>query len=318
MKARCLLLVLVLAALGSAVFLFFNRKPEPAAGTREPFEPLPAGLAAQFSGRRAYDHVAALCAIGPRPPASEGYEKALVYLEEEFARQGWNTRRQIFTSATPRGPVTFTNLLARHTQGLRDEALSPPVVIGGHLDSKLIDAFEFIGANDGASSTGVILELARVLSTDPAAAAAVELVLFDGEEAMLPDITPADGLYGSKYYAHYISKRTTWPSLGIVLDLVGDANRGFYYNPEAPEPFARTVEAAAREFQFPLRRAPGPIIDDHVPLQNTGLPCLHLIGEFMNMPYWHQPGDTLEFISPEALEKTGRVTLRFLSTAPAP
>ncbi len=315
MKARCLLLVLVLAALGSAAFLFFNRESEPAAGTRERFHPLPAGLAAQFSGQRAYDHVAALCAIGPRPPASAGYERALVYLEEEFARQGWNTRRQIFTSATPRGPVTFTNLLARHAQGLRDEALSPAVVIGGHLDSKLIDAFEFIGANDGASSTGVILELARVLSTDPAAAAAVELVLFDGEEAMLRDITPTDGLYGSKYYAHHISKRTTWPSLGIVLDLVGDANRGFFYNPEAPEPFARAVEAAAQEFQLPVRRSPGPIIDDHVPLQNTGLPCLHLIGEFMNMPYWHQPGDTLEVISPEALEKTGRVTLRFLSSA---
>lgn len=318
MKARCLLSVLVLAALGAAVFLFFRGgSEEPATGSRAAFRPIPAELAAGFSGKNAYAHVEAICAIGPRPPASEGYEKSLVYLEAEFARHGWKTFRQRFTAATPRGPIGFTNLIARHQSGPPDEARSTPVLIGGHLDSKWIEDFEFIGANDGASSTGVILELARVLSTHPAAAASVEFVLFDGEEAMLPNITPSDGLYGSKYYAHQLAKRTTRPSLGIVLDLIGDDRRDFYYNPETPEPFARTAEAAAREFQLALRRAPGPILDDHIPLQNGGLPCLHLIGDFMNMPYWHQPGDTLEVISPEALEKTGRVTLRFLSSLPA-
>ena len=75
------------------------------------------------------------------------------------------------------------------------------------------------------------------------------------------------------------------------------------------------VMAAARDSGLmKLRRAPGQILDDHVPLQEAGLPCLHLIGDFMNMPYWHQPGDTMEVIDADALKKVGRTTLRFLSS----
>jgi hypothetical protein len=310
-----LAVLLILATI--AVWYFTRNPPEPPppVGTRVAFETIPATLAEQFSGAKAYEHVKAIVAFGPRPPGSEGYEKSLVYAETVLAAHGWTTRRQSFTRG---GALTFTNLLARHAQGEADWNRSTPVLIGGHLDSKAIQEFRFIGANDGGSSTGILLELARVLSGDPAAAAKVELVLFDGEEAFGPNITPEDGLYGSKYYAHAISKRATWPSLGIVIDLVGDSRHDFLYNPEAPPAFAAAAERAAADSGLKLRRAPGPILDDHVPLQNTGLPCLHLIGDFMNMPYWHQPGDTLEVIDPQALEQTGRTTLRFLSQVVPP
>ena len=311
MKRLPITILLVIAAITA---WYFTRGPEqPEIGTRVPFQALPAGLAEQFSGEKAYAHVKSIVDFGPRPPGSDGYEKSLVYLEAAFAQIGWTTRRQSFPQGTPRGPVTFTNLLARHTAGQSDWSRSTPVIIGGHLDSKLIEAFPFVGANDGGSSTGVILELARVLSTSPTEAAKVELILFDGEEAFLENITPTDGLYGSKYYAHAMSKRATWPSLGIVIDLIGDSRYGYYYNPEAPPSFAATIEKVAAETGMKLARPPGPIIDDHVPLQNTGLPCLHLIGDFMNMPYWHKPGDTMEVIDPKALEQTGRTTLKFLA-----
>lgn len=305
----------ILLALAAVAVWYFNRGPgEPEVGTRVPFQTLPAGLADQFSGEKARAHVQAIVDFGPRPPDSEGYQKALVYLEKEFSSMGWQTQRQSFRKVdTVAGAKNFTNLIARHSAGVRDWNRSTPVVIGGHLDSKLITAFNFVGANDGGSSTGVILEMARVLSADPAAAAQVEFVLFDGEEAFLEDITPTDGLYGSKYYAYSISKRATWPSLGIVIDLVGDSRHGFYYNPEAPPSFAETVTRVAAGTGMKLSRPPGPIIDDHVPLQNTGLPCLHLIGDFMNMPYWHKPGDTMEVIDAKALEQTGRTTLKFLA-----
>ncbi len=311
MKRVPLAILLVVATIAA---WYFTRGPKvPEVGTRVPFGGISADLAGQFSGEKAFGHVKSIVDFGPRPPGSDGYEKSLVYLEAEFAKAGWTTRRQSFPLGTPRGPLTFTNLIARHTTGESDSNRSTPVVIGGHLDSKFIESFRFVGANDGGSSTGVILELARVLSTDPGAAAKVEFVLFDGEEAFLPNITPTDGLYGSKYYAHAISKRATWPSLGIVLDLVGDSRHGFYYNPETPASFAATAEKVAAEAGLKLTRPPGPILDDHVPLQNTSLPCLHLIGDFMNMPYWHQPGDTMEVIDPKALEQTGRTTLKFLA-----
>jgi len=311
-KRAPLAILLLIAAITAWYFTRGTEQPE--IGTRTPFRNLPAGLAAQFSGENAYRHVQAIADIGPRPAGSEGYEKSLVYLEAAFAELGWTTRRQAFPLGTPRGPITFINLLARHPSGQQDWNRSPAVIIGGHLDSKYIEEFEFIGANDGGSSTGIILELARVLATDPAAAAEIELVLFDGEEAFLPNITPTDGLYGSKYYAHAMSKRATWPSLGIVLDLVGDSRHGFLYNPEAPPFIASAAVKAAATHGLKLALSPGPILDDHVPLQNTGLPCLHIIGDFMNMPYWHQPGDTMEVIDAKALEQTGRTTLEFLAT----
>lgn len=315
-RVPLLLLLLVLA--GAATFYLCGKPKPPEAPIRLTYQPISEKLAAEFSGDRAYQHVKALDDLGPRPPASEGYEKALAYLEKEFTAMGWNTARQKFTRGTPKGPLEFTNLLARHTAGEADWTRSAPVVIGGHLDSKRFDTFRFTGANDGGSSTGVILELARVLATDSAAAAKVEFVLFDGEEALLQNITPTDGLYGSKHFAREMTKRHNWPALGIVLDLVGDDAHDFYYNPETPQPFATAVEAAARDSGLmKLRRSPQPILDDHIPLQETGLPCLHLIGDFMNMPYWHQPGDTMEVIDADALKKIGRTTLRFLSAVGA-
>lgn len=303
----------ILLLAGAAAWFFFRGDGGPEPATRASFGKIPEALAERFSGEKAFAQVAALVAIGPRPPASDGYAKALAHLEREFAALGWVTRRQSFPAGTPRGPVTFTNLIARHPAGERDWNRSTPAVIGGHLDSKAIDSFRFVGANDGGSSTGVILELARVLATDPPSAAKVELVLFDGEEAFLPNITPTDGLYGSKYYAHEISRRATWPSVGIVLDLVGDSSRDFFYNPETPHAFAAGAARAAERHGLKLKTSPGPVIDDHIPLQNTGLPCLHLIGDFMNMPYWHQAGDTVDAIDPGALEKAGRTTLSFLA-----
>lgn len=312
MKLRLLPLILPLV-LSGLCFVQCRKPPAASVPGRVPHSPVSASLAASFSGDAAHAHVERIVSFGPRPPASEGYEKTLEYLEGTLREFGWETTRQSFRAATPDGPIDFTNLLARHsTAPAHPESL--PVVIGGHIDSKTM-SFPFVGANDGGSSTGILLELARVLSTDPAAASGVELVFFDGEEAFRPSITPTDGLYGSKYFAHSLASRSSWPSLGIVLDIVGDPNFPLYYNVEAPETFTSIVGRAADGIGFPkgVGKAPGPVIDDHVPLQNTGLPCLHLIGDFQQMNYWHQPGDTLDKVSAEMLGKVGRLTLMFLT-----
>ncbi|MGE9271533.1 MAG: M28 family metallopeptidase [Verrucomicrobiales bacterium] len=279
--------------------------------------PIPESLIPQFDGHRAFAHVHALVEIGPRPPASPGFEKGLVYLEETLQRAGWKTTRQSFRAATPDGPIAFTNLIARHSSAAPFPE-STAILLGGHIDTKKLP-FPFVGANDSGSSTGVMLEIARVLSTNPEAASQVELVFFDGEEAMRPNITPSDGLYGSKYYAHALSIRPSWPSLGIVLDIVGDPNHSFYYNPECPPLLQEALEkhAVALPFSSTLTVAPGSIIDDHVPLMATGLPCVHLIGDFQSMSYWHQPGDTLDKLSPATLEQVGRLTLSLLSEPPS-
>ncbi len=74
-------------------------------------------------------------------------------------------------------------------------------VIVSHYDTKLYENFTFVGANDGGSSTGLLVELARTLAERPVVASRIELVFFDGEEAFGTNITSKDGLYGSRHYA---------------------------------------------------------------------------------------------------------------------
>jgi len=295
-------------------------KPPAEKPTRLGFEPVPFELTARFDGAKAHAHVRQLVEIGPRPSGSSGYQRALGLLEARLEQFGWTTRRQGFVGQTPVGPIPFTNLLARfEPEGDPDWQESCPAVVGGHLDSKLLE-FEFVGANDGGSSTGILLELARVLATEPASAAKVELVFFDGEEAFGPNITARDGLYGSKHYARELSTRSTWPALGIVLDIVGDPDHALFHNPDTPRDFARIVGriSPAFDFEHGISPARGLIVDDHIPLQNTGMPCLHLIGDFQSMRYWHRRGDTLERVKPGMLGKVGKLTLRFLAEVERP
>ncbi|MBB5353740.1 hypothetical protein HNR46_004001 [Haloferula luteola] len=271
-------------------------------------------FAEAFSGDRAHQDVARLDAFGPRPPGSAGYGKALSYLESELANVGWKTHREPFQAKTPDGIVTFVNLTARH-RSAATEPVSLPFLIGGHLDSKRMP-FPFTGANDSGSSTGLMLEIARALSIDPASASQVELVFFDGEEAFGGSITPTDGLYGSKEFARQLRSRASLPRIGVVVDIVGDPHYPLFCNPDAPASFRTTALRLGKELGFPkgLTTAPGQIIDDHVPLQYVGLPCLHLIGDFTAMDYWHKEGDTLDKVQPQMLDKVGKLVLRFLAT----
>ena len=276
-----------------------------------------AELVEEFSGEKAMLFLRELTAIGPRPPASEGYAKAVEFVRETLGDLGWETKNQTFTAATPLGPREFTNVLARYApEGGTDWRNSVPYVLGSHLDTKLYTDFVFVGANDSGSSSAILMELARVLATEPEAAHQVELVFFDGEEAKLEFITPRDGLYGSKYYASELWDRTAQPQAALVLDLVGDPKVPFLLSPESPEYLRKIAERAIEMEDLKNRVEPADavIIDDHMPLQTIGgLDSLLLIGDFRKMPYWHTKDDTLDKVSAETLGEAGRFALRFLN-----
>lgn len=313
--ASCVLILALITGIG--VFLSAcGDDPDPAPIAVPASAPIPAEAVSQFSGKQAFAHVKNLTDLGPRPPESEGYRQALAYLEKELAALGWKTTRQTFKAPTPVGPVEFTNLLARYSPNEDpDWTVSPPFLIGSHLDTKRIPGMLFLGANDSGSSTGVLVELARVLSAHGKAADNLELIFFDGEEAMLENITTRDGLYGSRYFAGQLNARKSKPKLGIVLDIVGDKNYPLLIGNDSHQNLQDHTRAASQKLGIDswVRSHPNSIVDDHIPLINrANLPVLHLIGAFMHMPYWHQAGDTLDKVSPEALERTGRLTLQIL------
>jgi len=306
---------LLLGAAGLLCLSSCSQKEEPKISPSKA-APLAVEAVAEFSGDKAFAHVKALTDFGPRPPESDAYRQSLAYLEAELGKLGWKTQRQSFKAVTPIGPINFTNLLARYSPDSEpDWQSSVDFIIGSHLDTKRYLDKVFVGANDSGSSTGVLVELARVLSRHGKAAKSIELVFFDGEEALLENIHGRDGLYGSKYYAGQLNNRSNKPKLGMVLDIVGDINLPLLVGSDTHPNLKTHTHAAAKILGISdkVQAYERTIIDDHVPLMTqANLPVLHLIGDFNIATYWHKEGDTLDKISPKALENTGKLTLQVL------
>jgi len=288
-----------------------------------PAPPPPAEIWKEFSGGKAFAHTKYLVDLGPRPIGSDALEQARKYITGEVEKCGWKIERQQFRDETPHGTVTFVNLIARFS-GMREsrgshDSLSgdtQQVVIASHYDTKIFSTIRFVGASDGGSSTGALIELARVLALDPVMARRIELVFFDGEEAV-SQFTETDGLYGSRYYARKLreAKRNQQFKFGILWDMIGDKNLTITLSPDSPPQLARGILDAAtaldlrQYFSYYARD----IYDDHVPLTIAHIPSIDLID--FDYPPWHTADDTLDKLSPDSLQKVGAVTLFYLRKA---
>jgi len=299
MKLRCLLAVV----LGLSACDGSDRASGKVSSTR---------IWEEFSGENALRHVQQLVDFGPRPPGSEALEQARVYLTKQLEGSGWRVTRQTFTDDTPRGRVTFVNLLATFPHD--DAAPSPFFILGSHYDTKLYETMRFVGANDGGSSNGLLLEMGRVLARQPALARKVQLVFFDGEEAYV-NFTETDGLYGSRYFAKQLVAEGKVKQFrgGIVFDMVGDRALTITLPPDSPSELVRGTFAAADALNFRkhFTYADNDILDDHTPLNEVGIPTIDLID--FDFPPWHTAEDTMDKISAESLEIVGSVAARYLA-----
>ena len=265
----------------------------------------------EFSGEKAFAHVQRLVDFGPRPPGSKAIEKSKDYIEDELRRSGWQVTRQAFSDDTPQGTLKFVNLIAQFSgQG---KPASPLFLLCSHYDTKMFDAIRFVGANDGGSSTGLLLELARVIGQHPNMARKIELVFFDGEEAF-EQFSQTDGLYGSRYFARELRSGDAKQFRGgLLFDMVGDRSLGITLPADSPAEIARNIFAAAealklRNYFTYLGRE---LIDDHAPVNAIGIPMIDIID--FDYPWWHTADDTMDKISAQSLQIVGSVTLYYLS-----
>src|SRR5256885_6841300 len=206
----------------------------------------------QFSGEKALAHVQHLVDFGPRPAGSEAIEKSRAYIKEQLKSCGWTVTEQAFTDQTPRGPVQFVNLIAASGNGLK---VKPLLLLCGHYDTKIFDAFRFVGANDGGSSTGVLLEVARVLAKQPRLAEKVQLVFFDGEEAV-ENFSDTDGIYGSRHFAGELAKDKSAKSIrgGELFYMGRERSPATILPPNSPSENCAVMSAlaAARTVRTPF------------------------------------------------------------------
>jgi hypothetical protein len=268
-------------------------------------------------GQAAYQQTLAILAKGPRPPGSEGLKAVRNQLKAELEKTGWVTAGQAFERNTPAGNVAFENLRARFPAGTGDPWAQPVQgILCAHLDSKTFKDKHFLGADDAASACAAIVEIARYLAkSKPAQAQNLELVFFDGEESLGPDITRMDGLYGSRHYANQWREQADKPKFGILLDMIGHDHLSIRLSTDTPPDLKDRVMAAAKaeDAEGHFAMATGPIIDDHVPLNLAGIPTVDLIGDFGRGGWWHTPADNAKIISPRSLDISIRVTLRMLA-----
>jgi glutaminyl-peptide cyclotransferase len=268
-----------------------------------------------FDGQKAYEHVKQQVSYGLRYSGSPARTRASTYIATQLRQDGLDVDVQEFVAFTPRGPVQFRNIIGktRHQHGAADQI----VVFGSHYDTKWMTNTVFVGANDGGSSTGVLLEMARVASAQPN----VWFVFFDGEEAMV-EYGANDGLWGSKYFVTDLQGKdqANWIKAMVLLDMVGDAHLNITIPSDSTSALVQRVFQAAKDTEhrdyFGYRNSA--ILDDHVPFLNAGMPAVDLIDfEYGSAPglndYWHTDKDTLDKISPRSLEIVGQTALRLLS-----
>jgi Zn-dependent M28 family amino/carboxypeptidase len=271
---------------------------------------LAAGAAAdpaggQFDGAAALRHVERLVAIGPRPAGSPGGVRAREYITGELRRAGVRVRVEPFEAETPDGRVKMANVV-----GVLPGRRSEVILVGGHYDTKLFREFRFVGANDGGSSTALLLELARALATRPHEFT-YWIAFFDGEEAR-GAWTSTDSLYGSRRMAADLARRSQLPRAVIIADMIGDRDLAIRREAASTPWLTDLVWESARRLGqrahfLPDARA---VEDDHVPFLRAGVPATLLID--FDFPPWHTAHDTVDKVSARSLQVVGDVLLDVL------
>ena len=276
-----------------------------------------------FDGERAFNHVKAQVELGPRPAGSPAIEKTREYIIRELKSSGLNTTLEEFTDKTPRGNVKFKNVIAE----LPGES-SNVIILASHYDTKPFKEFTFVGANDGGSSTGALLEIARVMATENQQHSQKRkftywFVFFDGEEAFCHEwsecLNGKDNTYGSRRMVERLKKEKQLGRLKamILLDMIGDKDLTIPREEGSSQWLVEAIWGTAQQLgyskEFP-GRASSVGDDDHMPFLRAGVPAVDIIDfEYGSSPkdndYWHTKEDTLDKISSRSLKIVGDVVL---------
>ena len=260
-----------------------------------------------FDGKRAYEHVRQLVAIGPRVAGTPGAQQARDYVTKQLEALGLSVQEQAFEARTPLGAVQMVNLRAL----LPGDGGGGRLIIAGHYDTKLFREFRFVGANDAGSSTAFLLEIARVLK-DRKNALPIELLFLDGEEAVV-EWNGDDHTYGSRHYVAAARADGTLKQIRalVLVDMIGDRDLRVRRESNSTPWMTDLLWAAAKR----LKRSEfvdqeTAIEDDHLPFLDAGVPAVDIID--LDYPAWHTQGDTLDKVSARSMEVVGEVLLTAL------
>jgi Zn-dependent M28 family amino/carboxypeptidase len=247
-------------------------------------------------------------AFGERPSGSAANTRLRDWIVAQLKPLGGQLTMDSFVGQTPTGPVRMANVVLKFS-GSSGRAIA----VTGHFDTKKIPMVHFLGANDGGSSTGFLLEFARV-AAKMSHHDDLYIVFFDGEEAV-GEWTDRDSVYGSRHLAAKWASDGTLARLKalINIDMIGDKELDIMNDGNSNAGLVQLMLAVADKLgdgKYFLRERQG-IDDDHIPFAQSGVNVLDII-DFNygpNNAYWHTAQDTDDKLSEHSFQVVGDVVV---------
>ena len=266
-----------------------------------------------FNGTKALDYTREFVSIGPRWPTSTNHAKAEAYLRAHLEHD--QLEEDTFIADTPIGPVNMRNFIARFP-GKKDGV----IVLATHYETNYwLKNINFVGANDGGATTGLLLALAdhfreQIAHNKQLDGYSVWLVFFDGEEA-IQSWSQTDSTYGSRHLAAKWGRDGTLKRIKafILTDMIGDKDLDIQHETNSTDWLVSMVRQAARKFgdeKYFFQRDEA-VEDDHLAFVNRGVPSIDIIDLDYgpNNSYHHTAQDTMDKVSAKSLTIDGVVIL---------
>jgi len=315
MVRNAILMLLVLSSLGCAREKTIVQPSAAAAISSPASAPAPASsptdapAAPAIDAKRAFQYAKEVTAFGPRPIGSANHKKLEEYILAHL--KGDQVEDDSFIADTPEGKFPVRNIIAKYP-GAKDGI----IVLAGHYDTVYpLRNKGFVGANDGGSSTAILLEFANQLRGKKRDGYSVWLVWTDGEEA-IKQWTATDSVYGARHLAEKWRTDGTLKKIKalFVADMIGDADLDIQRDENSTAWLEDLVLQAATRlgYQSHFFAVTTPIEDDHIPFVRLGVPCADIIDLDYGYGgvFWHTAQDTMDKLSPKSLEIAGNVILQ--------
>lgn len=286
--------------------------------------PAPAQKApAKFSGQSAYNLTKEYLTAAPqRWIGSPGHAKAEEFIKDHFkpeAAKG-NFETDTFSATTPIGMLPMHNFIVRYP-GKK----AGVIVLASHYETNYwLKDINFVGANDGACTTALLIEIGNYLRAHPPEGYSIWLVFDDGEESIKSQWTGSDSLYGTRHLAARWSADGTLSKIKAFLlaDMIGDKDLNIDFDEESTPWLRDMLKVAAKNTGHSAyiykNNVPG-LQDDHIPFQKRGVPVLDIIDidygpRIAAAPdgYHHNAADTIDKISPKSLQISGDLFLEMI------
>lgn len=310
-----LLLVLSLAGLGCSTDKAASAASDASSQASGQFSmvppqpPEPVGPALHIDAPRTMQYTKEIVAFGPRWDGSKGMEKVYAYLKGKLKSD--QVEEDVFTAQTSIGPVPMRNIIVK-IPGAKDGV----IVVASHYETNYwLRDTSFVGANDGAATSALLLAIADQLRGKKLEGYSVWLAFLDGEESMTRQWRTSDALWGSRHLAQKWHDDGTSKKVKAFLlaDMIGDADLDIYRD-ENSTPWLEDVvlQAATRlGYQSHFFAAKNTVEDDHIPFAQAGMPVADIIDldYGYNNSYHHTTQDTVDKLSVDSLKISGDAIL---------